>query len=103
MSDYLEHFRKQTRWSEILGSEDAFRLLCADSDCSLSCANLKNGKISVTSMHGATRHSYELSKRDMAFAMFIFLNSLTEKEASNFCKAFNKVSPRLILELEHLE
>lgn len=76
--NFLKNFN--TRWAKITGEDGSYRLLCSNPTCSLSCANLKNGKISVTSVHGTERHSYELTKADMAFTSLMFLNSLTEDE-----------------------
>lgn len=102
MSEYLEVLKNQTRWANISEVPNAFRLLCSDPECSLSCANLRNGKISVTSMHGTDRHSYVLSKKDMAFVMCMFLNSLTEKELHYVCHAFTKCNPEYVLTVDRI-
>lgn len=93
----------KTRWTEIPRVGEGYRLLCSNPLCSLSCANLKNGKISVTSIHGDERHSYELTKNDMLFATITFLNHLTKKELETFTKVFNKISPEMVLILEQLK
>jgi hypothetical protein len=98
--NFLKNFN--TRWATIPSVEGGYRLLCSNLDCSLSCANLKNGKLSVTSVHGAERHSYELSKADMTFTTLMFLNSLNENELEIFVKIFNKMAPEVVLNLETL-
>jgi hypothetical protein len=102
MSDYIDVLRQKTRWDKIPGDDDGHRLLCSERVCSLSCANLRNGKISVTSVHGKERHSYLFTKNDMAFATLTFLDSLSEKELETFCSIFNKVSPEFILKLNKI-
>ncbi len=81
-----------TRWDVIPNGENAYRLLCSHPTCSLSCANLKNGKLSTTSVHGIERHSYELSKNDMCFLTLMFLISLTKQELDIFLSIYNDIS-----------
>ncbi len=102
MTDYLSKLKDKTRWDNIPQQEDAFRLLCSDPQCSLSCANLKNGRISVTSMHGTERHSYSMSKSDMVLATLFFLDSLEDADMEKFCKIFNKLSPEGVLTYEKI-
>lgn len=100
--EFLKRFRELTRWNKIPDSQDSFRLLCSDPICSLSCANLRDGKISVTSIHGDERHSYVFTKNDTAFAFIEFVNTLNEKELQNFVNIFNKSNPEFVLELSKL-
>jgi hypothetical protein len=44
-------------------------------------------------MHGSDRHSYLMTKNDMAFCAIEFLTNLTQAELETFCKLFNKVTP----------
>lgn len=74
----------KTRWNKISSFGDDYRLSCSHPVCSLSCANLKKGRISVTSVHGIERHSYEFTRDDMAFATVKFLSSLSKKELRDF-------------------
>lgn len=102
MNDFLDKFKVQTRWAAIPNMENGYRLLCNHETCSLSCANLRNGRLSVTSVHGESRHSYVLSKKDMAFITTAFLDSLSKEELDTFTKIFNKISPEYILTAEEL-
>lgn len=88
----LEKLQSKTRWNLIPGTTNQYRLLCSHPECSLSCANLRSGKLSVTSIHGADRHSYLLTKNDMAFVTIDFLGSLTPEELNGFCKLFNQIT-----------
>lgn len=99
--DFQKQFK--TRWNKISEDGDDYRLSCSHPTCSLSCANLKRGKISVTSVHGTERHSYELTKNDMALVSISFLNHLSEKELETFIKIFNKIAPVAVLNLEKIE
>jgi len=95
MSDFLTLLKDQTRWNDIAQSrDDGYRLLCNHAECSLSCANLRDGVLSLTSIHGKERHSYKLTKYDMAFASIMFLDSLTKEDLEDFAKMFNKVSSK---------
>jgi hypothetical protein len=102
MSDYLERLKELTRWNSIPNGSGGYRLLCSNPQCSLSCANLRGGRLSVTSMHGNERHSYLMSPTDMAFVTVEFLNSLSEKELQNFVNIFNKTSPEFVFNLDKL-
>lgn len=102
MSEYLTKLQKVTRWDNIPDADSSYRLLCSGQECSLSCANLRDGKLSVTSVHGKDRHSYLFTKNDMAFTTIAFLDQLSEKELQNICNIFNKVSPEYILTLEKI-
>lgn len=102
MNKFLDKFKLTTRWDSIPNYKNGYRLLCDQPSCSLSCANLRDGKFSVTSIHGEERHSYSLSKNDMAFATALFLNSLSKEELETFAKVFNKVSPLFVLNIEEL-
>lgn len=102
MSDFIKNFQEQTRWNEIPDLSGSYRLLCSDPLCSLSCANLRQGQLSVTSVHGSERHSYIFTKKDMVFAMLMFLNQLSEKDLSSFCKIFNKSDNQFSISLERL-
>lgn len=98
--DFLKVFT--TRWRHI-APDQGYRLACSNAICSHSCANLKKGKISVTSMHGTERHSYELSKVDMCFAVIKFLESLSEKEQQNFVNIANKCLDKKVVSIENLD
>ncbi len=100
MSSLIERLKILTRWDTIPNTVDGYRLLCNNSECSLSCANLKDGKLSITSVHGNERHSYTLTKRDMTFLGLLFLDSLEEKDLDVFSKLFNKISDEFSLEIE---
>jgi len=89
---FLNNLKFKTRWDNIPQSADGYKLLCANEECSLSCANIKGGKLSVTSVHGTERHSQQLSKTDMAFLALVFLNSLSEKDFNTFLTLFNKTN-----------
>lgn len=102
MTDYLAKFRERTRWNPIPGTDHDFRLLCSNQVCSLSCANIRDGNLAVTSVHGSERHSQVLSKNDMAFLAILFLDTLSEKELNSFCNVFNKISPDFVLKLEKI-
>lgn len=102
MFEYLNKLQKRTRWDNIPDTEDGYRLLCSNPVCSLSCANLRNGRLAVTSMHGNDRHSYLFTKHDMVFATLEFLNTLSETELHTFAGMFNKVSPDLVLNTEKI-
>lgn len=95
--DFFDKIKSKTRWNTIPGTEGSFRLSCSDESCSLSCANLRNGKLSTTSMHGNERHSYTLSKNDMAFATLMFLRELSTDELIRFCNMFNNSNTTNIL------
>lgn len=69
----------------------------------MSCANIKNGKLHVTSIHGVDRHSQELSKNDMVFTTVVFLNSLSDIELEGFTKIFNTLSPTKAINLENID
>jgi hypothetical protein len=97
---YLNNLKLRTRWENIPQALGDYKLLCANEECSLSCSNLKGGKLSVTSIHGTDRHSQQLSKLDMAFLAIVFLNSLSEKDLAMFLLYFNKVSENFNLNLE---
>lgn len=84
--------KTQTRWDAIPQEADAFRLLCNQPVCSLSCANIRNGKLSITSIHGSERHSYVLTKKDMAFLTATFLAHLSKSELETFTKIFKSIS-----------
>lgn len=101
--DFLQKLKDKTRWDYIPNENSAYRLSCSHPVCSLSCANLRNGRLSTTSIHGEERHSYVFTKNDMAFSALEFLNSLSEKDLSTFCKMFSKLSPEYILNLEKLQ
>lgn len=98
--DFLKTLK--TRW-RFIAPNQGYRLACSDPECSLSCANLKKGKISVTSLHGSERHSYELTKVDMCFAIIQFLESLSEKEQQNFVNIVNKCLDRKVISIENMD
>lgn len=100
--EFKDKLKSTTRWDNIPDSPENYRLLCSDPLCSLSCANLKNGKLAVTSVHGAARHSYMFTKADMAFTTLMFLNSLSDKELEVFVKMFNKISNEYVFNLEKI-
>lgn len=100
MPKLIEKIKERTRWDRIPNRENAYRLLCDHPDCSLSCANLKDGRLLVTSVHGEDRHSYQFRKNDMFFATLLFLDSLSEKELEIFFHTFNKLSEDFIAELK---
>lgn len=102
MSNYIDILQEKTRWDDIPKTNNDFRLLCNDPECSLSCANIRNGKLSVTSIHGDERHSQILTKNDMAFITLKFLESLNEEELRTFCHIFNKISPTFLLTFKKL-
>jgi len=58
----------------------------------LSCANIRNGRLSITSIHGSERHSYALTKKDMAFLTAVFLSHLSKTELETFNRIFKSVS-----------
>lgn len=97
--DFLKFF--STRWKYI-GSDQGYRLACSHPVCSLSCANLKKGKISITSVHGTERHSYELTKADMYFAFIKLIEGLNDKEQENFVNIVNKCLDRKVISIENL-
>lgn len=103
MSNFLDKFKLNTRWATIPDATSGYRLLCNHESCSLSCANLRDGKLSVTSVHGDYRHSYVLTKKDMAFLTTVFLNSLSKEDLETFTKIFNKTSPDFVLAVEEIE
>jgi hypothetical protein len=103
--NYLDKLKSQTRWDNIPQEPDAFRLLCNQPVCSLSCANIRNGKLAITSIHGSERHSYILSKKDMAFLTAVFLSHLSKTELETFNKIFKSISDEsneLILDFEEI-
>ena len=102
MSQILEKLREGTRWDKIPDNK-GYRLSCSNSQCSHSCANLRGGRLSVTSVHGTERHSYIFTKRDTALAMLSFLDTLPKADLENFCKIFNKMSEEFVLNVEKLE
>lgn len=102
MLDFLTRLKEKTRWDSIPQSDTGFRLLCSDPSCSLSCANLKNGRFSVTATHGTERHSYTLSKNEMVFISLLFLDSLEDEDMEKFCKLFSKLSAEGILTYEKI-
>lgn len=97
MSVYLDKLREKTRWDKIPDTTEGHRLLCSNNLCSLSCANIRDGRLAVTSIHGSDRHSYQFTKNDMAFAAILFLDSLSEKELEVFCNMFGKISDEYVL------
>ena len=99
---YFTNLKLKTRWDNIPQTTDGYKLLCSNAECSLSCANVKGGKLSVTSIHGTERHSQQLSKMDMAFMSLLFLNSLSGKDLSTFVNLFNKSNENFILEVKVL-
>lgn len=98
----IDKIQSRTRWTDIPDIGGGYRLACSNPICSLSCANLRNGRILTTSIHGDERHSYIFTKNDMAFAAIQFLNELSEKELHNFCNIFNKVSQENVLTCEKI-
>lgn len=98
--DFFKRFK--TRWRNIAPNQ-GYRLACNHPTCSLSSANLKKGKISITSTHGDERHSYELTGPDMMFATVSFLNHLSELELQMFIDIFNDVSRSTILSAEKID
>lgn len=100
-TNYLDRLKIQTRWDSIPQELDAFRLLCNQPVCSLSCANIRNGRLAITSIHGNERHSYILTKKDMAFLTAVFLSHLSKTELETFNTIFKSISDEsneLILE-----
>lgn len=93
------NLNQKTRWRDL---KHGHRLLCNNEDCSLSCANILNGRLSVTSIHGTERHTYQLEEDDMLFLILEFLSSLAEDKLIYFCKLFNKKSEDFLLNLEKL-
>lgn len=91
-NNYLNRLKTQTRWDDIPQEPDAFRLLCNQPVCSLSCANIRNGKLAITSIHGNERHSYILTKKDMAFLTAVFLAHLSKTELETFNIILKSVS-----------
>lgn len=102
MSKLLEKIKDQTRWDTIPSMRNAYRLLCNHEVCSLSCANAKNGRLSITSVHGADRHSYTLTKKDMTFLTLMFLDSLNTQDLDILTKLFNKLSEEHVLTSEKI-
>lgn len=91
-TNYLDKLKIQTRWDDIPQEPNGFRLLCNQPVCSLSCANIRNGKLAITSIHGNERHSYILTKKDMAFLTAIFLTHLSKTELETFNTIFKSIS-----------
>lgn len=102
MNNYIDRLKLQTRWDSIFNENESYRLLCNHPTCSLSCANLKKGRLAVTSIHGTDRHSYMLSKKDMAFLTALFLDSLSKEELETFSKVFGKISDAYVLNIEEI-
>lgn len=70
----------QSQWARISESNDRFRLLCDNNNCSLSLANLLSGRLHITTMHGNERHSYTLTDADMKFVVSQFIKALPAEE-----------------------
>lgn len=87
----LEKIAEKTQWSKI-DKQDRFRLRCVNESCSLSCANMINGRLSLTSIHNNERHTHLLSSKDMLFLTLDYLNTLSKKDLNSFIRLFNKVS-----------
>lgn len=68
------------KWVKIQDNENRYRLLCSGETCSLSLANLFEGRLHVSNIHGKDRHSYTLNHREMLFVINEYFNSLSEKE-----------------------
>lgn len=98
----LDKLKIKTRWDTIPGADDGYRLACSNPQCSLSCANIRNGRISTTSVHGNERHSYSMTRPDMAFAALLFLNTLSEKELQAFAVLFTKISEEKVMKIESI-
>jgi len=90
---FLDKLKKDTRWDNIPSIPDGYRLLCNNPTCSLSCANIRDGRLSVTSVHGEERHSKTLTKKEMAFITALFLNSLSEYDLIAFTHIYNNLCP----------
>ncbi len=77
-----------SKWAQIENSNDRFRLLCSNSTCSLSIANLLNGMLSISTIHGSARHSTLLSDEDMKFIVSQYLNNLSIDEREKMLEFF---------------
>ena len=93
----IQDFIKTTRWDRVDTTEERYRLRCNSEDCSMSCANVSNGKLSITSVHGGERHTSMLSNRDMLFVTLQYLNSLSSKDLDSFCNLFNVNFSKVLL------
>lgn len=76
------------RWVQI--EKNRYRLLCSGDSCSLSLANLLNGKIHITTIHGSHRHSYTFDDYDMQFIILQYLSSLDDEKRE---KIVNCITP----------
>lgn len=79
-----------SQWANINDSNDRFRLLCDNDNCSLSIANLLSGKIHVTTVHGNERHSYTCSHEDMKFIVAQYIKSLSKEKREDFLEFFSQ-------------
>lgn len=95
----LDKIAQKTQWSKI-DKQDRFRLRCGNDSCSLSCANIANGRLSLTSVHGNERHTYQLTSKDMLFLTLDYLKYLNSKDLETFIKLFNKVSDDYTLSVD---
>lgn len=77
------------KWAQINESTNRFRLLCNANSCSLSLANVVNGMLSISTVHGTERHSSLLSHEDMLFIVSQYLNSLSSKDRENILQFFH--------------
>ncbi len=75
-------------WANINDNNNRFRLLCNNPTCSLSVANLIDGILHITTVHGSNRHSMLLSHEDMRFIVSQYLNSLSETDRRNLLNFF---------------
>lgn len=75
-------------WTNINDSNDRFRLLCENKDCSLSIANLINGMLHVSTLHNNQRHSIAFNNQDMRFIVSQYLNNLSLDERQEMLQFF---------------
>lgn len=79
----------QSQWAKINDSNDRFRLLCDNSDCSLSIGNLLSGRIHITTVHGNERHSYTFTNKDMLFVISQFMKTLSVEDRKKILEFYS--------------
>lgn len=96
----LDKISQKTNWTKV-DNQNRFRLRCSGEECSLSCANIASGRLSITSTHGNERHTNLLTKKDMLFVTLMYLNSLEKNDLDYVIRLFNKVSDDYTLSLKN--
>lgn len=74
--------QEKNNWKNI--ENNRFRLLCNKDSCTRSIANLLDGRLHISTIHGEDRHTVTLTTNDMFFITSQFLSTLDQQSLIDY-------------------